>query len=360
MAKATLERDAFLAAASAAERAAERRAKTIPILTHAMIEIRAGEIRISGTNLDQMMTVPVAAETDGEAQLCAPIGNLCRWLAATPKGGQVKITYPAPDTADNVLFEVAAARFQAPTLPAADFPKLGASGDFHAAGKIGPLLAAAATFTSRDEYRYYLNGVFVGRGCVTATDGHQLYWVPLAGLAEGAPECIIPTAAVTLIESMGNDVAVETSQNMWRATGARGQIAVGKLIDGTFPDVTRVKAAPVESPIQFDADAALAALTSVVAVSSERSRGVAVAARDGRLTITCYAGTGGMGEAHVSVEGESAAIGFNGGYLRDVLKVFAGRVVEMHSTTPLNAAAFHAAGTDAELTLMPMRIVGAA
>ena len=109
---------------------------------------------------------------------------------------------------------------------------------------------------STEETRYYLNGIFLHVSDedqpvlkAAATDGHRLarYTLPQPDGAAGMPDVIVPRKAVAelrklLEESLDGNVEIDLSASKVRFTlgGEGGVVLTSKLIDGTFPDYSRV------------------------------------------------------------------------------------------------------------------------
>ncbi len=106
---------------------------------------------------------------------------------------------------------------------------------------------------STEETRYYLNGIFLhvaedSTGPVlkaAATDGHRLarYTVTRPEGAAGMPDVIVPRKCVgeirkLLDEAEGNvEISLSASKIRFQLGNA---VLTSKLIDGTFPDYSRV------------------------------------------------------------------------------------------------------------------------
>ena len=147
--------------------------------------------------------------------------------------------------------------FSLATLPKEDFPVMATSEystNFSAPAPVLRRLFDKAKFAiSTEETRYYLNGVYmhVAAGedgqvlrCV-ATDGHRLARIdaPLPAGAEGMAGVIVPRKTVNEMRKLLDDdeaqIAVSVSETKIRfATPAI--TLTSKVIDGTFPDYTRV------------------------------------------------------------------------------------------------------------------------
>lgn len=110
------------------------------------------------------------------------------------------------------------------------------------------LLKAAALATSKEETRYYLNGVSVQAGAqgvfLVATDGHRaLVFRQAAECYGGEPiNIIIPLNIITSIK-LNRHVDIgeltQENENRWRLDYC-GTSVIFSCIDGTFPDWRRI------------------------------------------------------------------------------------------------------------------------
>ena len=140
---------------------------------------------------------------------------------------------------------------------------------------------------STEETRYYLNGVYmhvsVGEeGAVlrcVATDGHRFARIdaPLPAGASDMPGVIVPRKTVNELRKLLDDdeaqIAVSVSETKVRfATPVLTMTS--KVIDGTFPDYTRVIPTGNTKRLEVDASEFAKAVDRVATVSSERSRAV--------------------------------------------------------------------------------------
>ncbi len=147
-----------------------------------------------------------------------------------------------------------------PTLPRDDFPVI-VEGDlptsFELPAKVLAELIDNTRFAiSTEETRYYLNGIFLHVSDedqpvlkAAATDGHRLARYTLARPegAEGMPDVIVPrkawrNCASCSTKPLNGNVEIDLSASKIRFTlgGEGGVVLTSKLIDGTFPDYSRV------------------------------------------------------------------------------------------------------------------------
>ncbi len=186
---------------------------------------------------------------------------------------------------------------------------------------------------STEETRYYLNGVYMHIAdsdgnqvlrCV-ATDGHRLARID-AELPEGAenmPGVIVPRKTVGELRKLLDDdeaqIAVSVSETKVRFA-TPGITLTSKVIDGTFPDYTRVIPGGNTRRLEVDASDFAQAVDRVATVSSERSRAVKLALDEDRLVLSVNAPDSGAAEEELGVafNSDPLEIGFNAKYLLEI------------------------------------------
>lgn len=371
--KISIERATLLRAVSQAQSVVERR-NTIPILANVLIEAEGDAVSFRATDLDIEVVDRVNAQVERAGATTVPAVTLHEIVRKLPDGALVGLTH---DTAKGRL-EVSAGRsnFSLATLPREDFPVMTTaeySCNFAASAPVLRRLFDKSKFAiSTEETRYYLNGVYMhvaeaedGRclRCV-ATDGHRLARIdaPLPDAAESMPGVIVPRKTVgelrKLLEDDEAQIAVSVSETKIRF--ATPEITLtSKVIDGTFPDYTRVIPVSNSRKLEVDASEFAKAVDRVATVSSERSRAVKLALDEDRLILSVNAPDSGAAEEELAVAygDERLEIGFNAKYLLEI----ASQVDRENAVFLFNSAAdptMMREGSDASAVyvVMPMRV----
>lgn len=371
--KISVERAVLLKAMGRAQGVVERRT-TIPILSNVLLEAEDGRLRLRATDLDIETLEGLPAMVDRPGAVTAPAHMLHEIVRKLPDGALAVLT---DDPATGRL-EVRAGRsvFRLPTLPREDFPVMASSDyavSFAAKAPVLRRLFDKAKFAiSTEETRYYLNGVYLHLAeaaggpvlrCV-ATDGHRLARVdaPAPEGTAGMAGVIVPRKTVgelrKLLEDDEAEVTVSVSETKIRF--AAGEVSlVSKVIDGSFPDYSRV--IPQANPRRLEVDAAefAHAVDRVATVSSERSRAVKMALSEDRLVLSVNAPDSGAAteELAVAYADEPMEIGFNAKYLLEI----AGQVDRENAVFLFNTAGdptLVREGDDdsAVYVVMPMRV----
>ncbi|HEX9443318.1 MAG TPA: DNA polymerase III subunit beta, partial [Candidatus Binatia bacterium] len=223
---------------------------------------------------------------------------------------------------------------------------------------------------SSDETRYNLNGVFVeeikdGKVRMVATDGHRLAMIdrPIGGLGL-AKGVILPRKGLAelrrLLENAEEGlVSVGFKDNMGLVVKDDVELFM-RLIEGDFPDYTKV--IPKDNPqlARLEQDEFHHALRRVSLLSSERYKGIKMELKPGKVAIT--ANNPELGEAVEEIEieypGKALTVGFNARYLMDVLAVLgAGGDVELALKDDVSPSILRKADDDGYLyVIMPMRL----
>ncbi len=371
--KVSIERSALLKAMSQAQSVVERR-NTIPILANVLIEAEGATVSFRATDLDIEVVDKTPAMVERAGATTVGAHTLHEIVRKLPDGAMVELI----DDGASGRLEVNAGRsnFSLATLPKEDFPVMASSEyecNFTANSAVLRRLFDKSKFAiSTEETRYYLNGVYMhaadGDGgqklrCV-ATDGHRLARIDadLPAGADGLPGVIVPRKTVgelrKLLDDDDADIAVSVSETKIRF--ATPEITLtSKVIDGSFPDYTRVIPQGNTRRLEVDAAEFAKAVDRVSTVSSERSRAVKLALDEDRLVLSVNAPDAGAAEEELAVayNDERLEIGFNAKYLLEI----AGQVDRENAVFMFNSSGdptLMREGNDesAVYVVMPMRV----
>ena len=284
--KFSIERAALLKAVSQAQSVVERR-NTIPILANVLIEAAEGEVSFRATDLDIEVVDKAIAQVERAGATTVSATTLHEIVRKLPDGALVSLTSDA--AAGRLTVEAGRSNFSLATLPKEDFPVMASSeyaSNFTAkAADLRRLFDKSKFAISTEETRYYLNGVYMhiadGDGgkklrCV-ATDGHRLARIDCE-MPEGAadmPGVIVPRKAVGELRKLldDDDMKIAVSVSETKVRFATPDISLtSKVIDGTFPDYTRVIPQGNTRKLEVDAADFARAVDRVATVSSEIGR----------------------------------------------------------------------------------------
>ena len=373
--KVTIERSTLLKALGHVQRVVERRT-TIPILSNVLLRTEGDGLLLKATDLDLEVTEALPATVTEAGGTTLPAHTLHDIVRKLPDGGEVTLEL-GTDGARLSLVS-GRSRFQLQCLPEADFPSLAVGDMPHAFSVRGSTLRALLERTgfamSTEETRYYLNGVYVhapapeSGGAPTlrfvSTDGHRLAQVeaPAPEGCAGIPGVILPRKAAVevlrLVEDPEADVVIAMSSTKMRLTfGAT--VLTSKLIDGTFPDYTRVIPKANDKTLVVNKATFAAAVDRVSTISADRGRAVKVSADDNRLTLSVSHPDSGSAveELDVGYADAPIEIGFNSRFLIEVVNQMETDEVVIRMSDPGAAVLVSdRSGSGALCVLMPMRI----
>ena len=371
--KISMERGALLKAVSQAQSVVERR-NTIPILANVLIEAEGENVQFRATDLDIEVVDKTLAQVHRAGATTVSAVTLHEIVRKLPDGALVTLTEDG--ASGRLSVEAGRSNFSLATLPKEDFPVMASSeyaSNFSAPAPLLRRLFDKAKFAiSTEETRYYLNGVYMHVAdadggkvlrCV-ATDGHRLARID-GDLPEGAsemPGIIVPRKTVGEMRKLLDDddlnVAVSVSETKVRF--ATPEITLtSKVIDGTFPDYTRVIPAGNTKRLEVDASEFAQAVDRVATVSSERSRAVKLTLESDRLVLSVNSPDSGAAEEELAVAygDEELEIGFNAKYLLEIAsQVDRENAVFLFNSSGDPTLMREGNDTSAVYVVMPMRV----
>jgi DNA polymerase-3 subunit beta len=371
--KISIERGELLKALSQAQSVVERR-NTIPILANVLIEAEGRDVTFRATDLDIEVIDKAPAQVERAGATTVSAVMLHEIVRKLPDGALVALTDDG--ASGRLTVDAGRSNFSLATLPREDFPVMASSEyetNFSApAPTLRRLFDKSKFAISTEETRYYLNGVYmhIATGengqvlrCV-ATDGHRLARIDsaLPDGADGMPGVIVPRKTVGELRKLLDDddvtIAVSVSETKIRFA-TPGITLTSKVIDGTFPDYTRVIPQGNTRKMEVDAAEFAKAVDRVATVSSERSRAVKLVIEDDLLTLSVNAPDSGAAEEQLNVaySDERLEIGFNAKYLLEI----AGQVDRENAVFMFNSSGdptLMREGSDetAIYVVMPMRV----
>ncbi|KFI31162.1 DNA polymerase III subunit beta [Haematobacter massiliensis] len=332
--KISIERGALLKAVGQAQSVVERR-NTIPILANVLIEAEGDRVSFRATDLDIEVLDCAPAEVSRAGTTTVSAVTLHEIVRKLPDGALVTLT--DDPTAGRLTVQAGKSTFTLATLPKEDFPMMASSeyvSTFKAPAAVLRRLFDKSKFAiSTEETRYYLNGVYMHTAtsedgpvlrCV-ATDGHRLARIdaPLPVGAENMPGVIVPRKTVgelrKLLDEDEMEITVSVSETKVRFATPTITLT-SKVIDGTFPDYTRVIPLGNTRKLEVDAAEFAKAVDRVATISSERSRAVKLSIDEDRLVLSVNAPDAGAAEEELAVAygDERLEIGFNAKYLLEI------------------------------------------
>ena len=362
-----VDKDVLLNAVAQIQGVVETR-KTLPILSHMLVEAVDSQIILFSTDLEVGIRVEINAEILEAGNIALPakrFHDILRELPPSP----IKMVVDK----DLVLtIRCERAEFRLKGMPKEEFPQLPnmEGGEIISISKqiLKDMISKTIFAISSDQTRYSLAGVFFQIKDdlrMVATDGHRLAITrrPRTDI-EGDlnKEAIIPKKALSEILRMLRDdekaikVHFVDSQIIFQF---QSSTLISRLIEEQFPNYSAVIPQPGEKKVIINKDPFWGALKRTSAIGGERATPTKIDFKKKQLLITCT--NLDLGEAKESVdieyEGDDVTIGFNAKYLMDFLGAIEEDQILIHLTDSLSPTLFQPLGKDYyQCVIMPMRI----
>lgn len=347
--------------------AVERR-QTLPVLGNVLLDASGGKLSVAATDLEVELKAEADIPADEDGRITVPARKLHDICKSLPD--EVRVDFSLKD--DRAQVRAGKSRFSLTTLPADEFPSLGelesASRFSVSANVLAQSLSRTSFAMAQQDVRYYLNGVMIELlenqiRCV-ATDGHRLALndAVVPGQAGDGSQVIIPRKGVQELLRVLPDseelATVELTANHIRVSLPDVRFT-SKLIDGRFPDYQRVIPQNNDKEVLLPRDALRAALSRAAILSNEKYKGIRLLLSDDCLQIQTHnpEQEEAQDELVIEYQGEALEIGFNVGYLLDVLNTLDCEEVRMSLRDSNSSCLISEANSNAaQYVVMPMRL----
>ena len=362
-------REALLEPLQAVAGIIERR-HTLPILSNVLLSRKDAHIDFVATDIEIEITTSMTVEGPGEEKrITVGARKLVDILRALPEGSEVQLVLQDR----RLQVKSGKSRFNLQTLAAEDFPRLAlaeaSATTFTVPQKLlRSLLGLVQYAMAQQDIRYYLNGLLMviedEQLKLVATDGHRLAYASrkVGGKNLARQEVILPRKTIIelskLLEESDEPVTIDLSPAQARFKFGN-VVLVSKLVDGKFPDYGRVIPQNQPKKLKLDRITLLQALQRAAILTSDKFRGVRWVLGDGSLKISCSntEQEEAQEELDVPYKGEPLDIGFNVGYIVDVLNNLDVAEVECGLGDANSSALFTLPErSDFKYVVMPMRI----
>nr|WP_298250137.1 DNA polymerase III subunit beta [uncultured Halomonas sp.] len=366
--KFSISREALLRPLTLVAGVVERR-QTLPVLSNVLIQVGEEEVALTGTDLEvELIGRTVASRVEESGGVTVPARKLMDICKSLPDQAEIQLSLED----GRAVLRSGRSRFTLSTLPVAEFPSIEDSqGSVELSlprGMLKHLIDATSFAMAQQDVRYYLNGMLLEMRDnlirAVATDGHRLAVSsrPAELNVESPQKLIVPRKGilelVRLLDDGEDPVSLTLGASHIRAhTG--DFTFTSKLVDGKFPDYERV--VPRGGDKVFIADRAelRQVLSRTAILSNEKYRGVRLHLEAGNLKVMANNPEQEEAEENVAIEysGDSLEIGFNVGYLVDVLNAIDEDRIQMTLADSNSSALMEQpGGGDALYVVMPMRL----
>ena len=367
--KFTTEKNEIVDALQMGASIAERR-QTIPILANLRIVARDGKVEITATDLEiQIKTLTEVKKVVEEGEITVSARKMSELCRSLPDNEALEFDL------NNGKLTVSSKNFHADfaTISALDFPELESKEETNSlsisSSALQRLLNKTAFCMASQDVRYYLNGLLVeykgGEVNAVATDGHRLALAtsPLdKTITIDGERQILPRKAVLelskILRQENEDIKITFGNSSLSIQDENLDFST-KLIDGKFPDYEKVLPSGDPNSLEVSKESLQSALSRASVLSNEKYRGVRFALDKNTLKLTANNPEKESAEEFLDVNynGNPMEIGFNIGYLLDVLGTIETDNVELNFYGEESSCLIREPGNQAEVyVIMPMRL----
>ena len=367
--KFTTEKNEIVDALQMGASIAERR-QTIPILANLRIIARDGKVEITATDLEiQIKTLTEVKKIVEEGEITVSARKMSELCRSLPDNEALEFDL------NNGKLTVSSKNFHADfaTISALDFPELESKEETNSlsisSSALQRLLNKTAFCMASQDVRYYLNGLLVeykgGEVNAVATDGHRLALAtsPLdKTITIDGERQILPRKAVLelskILRQENEDIKITFGNSSLSIQDENLDFST-KLIDGKFPDYEKVLPSGEPNSLEVTKEKLQSALSRASVLSNEKYRGVRFALDKNTLKLTANNPEKESAEELIDVNynGNPMEIGFNIGYLLDVLGTIETDNVELNFYGEESSCLIREPGNQAEVyVIMPMRL----
>jgi DNA polymerase-3 subunit beta len=350
---------------------------TLPILSNIILKAKENELSLSSTNLDIYCADKIKAEVSIEGEISVSAVTFFEIVKRLPSGSEVVMTMEEGE--NEIILKCGRSKFNLSTLKTDDFPIISdndlSTNFILSADELIRIIDKTKFAVSNEETRYYLNGIFLHKADrnsiqflrAVATDGHRLaqYDIPLPQGAEEITGIIIPKKTIfelrKVLDDANGDVSISLNENKIKFTFNDLKI-ISKVIDGTFPDYTKV--IPQNNNKNFKTNNnelknAIDRVSAVAANEESKSKAIKLSLEDNKLNLSVESQSKGSANEiiDISYDGDKVDIGFNSKYIIDICNEVDGEEVDISLLDSVSPAII-LDKTDENLffVLMPMRI----
>lgn len=354
--KFTISRIAFTKALNTVSRAISTKT-TIPILTGLKLQVNQNELILTGSDADISIETTVkadnpdnllAVESEGAIVLHARFfTDIVKKLPEDTLTIEVGENFQTMITSGQSSFTING--LDANNYP--HLPEIETNTSIPlAADLLKQIISQTVIAVSNQESRPILTGVHFTLSdtnfLAVATDSHRLSQrkVTLENPVNGSFDFVLPGKSLTELSRMIDDtqdsVTLSVTENQALFT-IGDTLFYSRLLEGNYPDTSRLIPDSFDTRISFDAPELLASIERASLLSHEsRNNVVKITVKPDEKSVTIYGNSPDVGNVEEdmkpkSVEGNELEISFNPDYMKDALRSFSQATINIDFTSAL-------------------------
>ncbi len=358
------EREILADALSTAGRAATSRTGTLPVLSGVRLDVKDGNLTVTGTDLELAIRLGVPVHSDGDGSAVVPARLVADIVKALPAGA-VEVAL----SDDEMSISAGRSQFSVRPLSLSDYPAqvdvdaepVTLSSD-HVADALRQVVRAAST----DDARAVLTGVLLAAEDdglkMVATDSYRLAVrdLPQTSMLSAGQKVLVPGRALAELQRIladGGELTVRLGTR--EAVFETGETRLTtRLIEGEYPNYRNLLPSSYPNLLTVGREALLEALRRVKILAQDSTP---VRLTLGGDTLQLTAITQDVGNAHEEIDaaydGAEMTVAFNPDYLASGIDAVEGDEVTLATMDPMKPAVLRGVGHDEYLyLLMPVRV----
>lgn len=385
--KFTVERDALQHELSHLVRVTEKKS-TIPILSTVLIESEKDAIRLATTDLDVGLVTICTATVSESGAIVLPAKRLFDIVKALPDG-EIVFHRGGGKKGDDTQTSITSggSEFKLATQDKEHFPAIAKSPKETTAlpaAVVHSLVERTIYAITMEESRYALNGALFERDESTlrmvATDGHRLSIAESEMNGSDRHRVIIPKKALAELLNLtaarikeikaGSDSKAKEEAEREGILFARDdnhlffnlghRLLSSRMLAGQFPAYDQVIPKNNGNSVGLSTKQFSEAITRIALMADEKSHGVKLELKKGKLIITAQSTDVGEGKEVLAVDynNDPVEIGFNAVYCRDFLNTISAERITFALNDGQSPALFSPEGDEGyRYIVMPMRLL---
>ena len=350
---------------------------TIPILGNVLLEAKQGRLNLSATDMDITIFDKIKINNiEFEGSTSVPAQILYNVIKELSDDHPIDLSYDQNNKKLHLMSSKS--KFVFSCLSTDEFP-ISSTETFKIsfnleADILKEIIDKTYFASSNEETRYYLNGLYIHTASlnnknylrVVATDGHRLAQYQISSpptITKNNFGVIVPKKLIfelrKLIDEVKENVKIDLSERKIRFS-FNETIIVSKLIDGKFPDYEKVIPKNASNTFSINRKKFLESINRISTISSEKSKAIKLNLNKNKITISANnveEGGSGVEEINIKYNGPSLDIGFNSGYLKEIINQFTlEEITILFSDATAPTIIKDSSKTGALYVLMPMRV----
>ncbi len=312
-------------------------ARMHPILCNVLLKASGGKLSATCYNIDLGINSSMIAVVESSGETTVPHKLLADIVSKVDR--QAAINLELVD--DFLTLRTPAGCYKIAAMSADDFPDLPTVADANAAVvSITEPLKAVLSCCSNDESKQVLTGIhLVANGEVLrleSTDGHRLSVRKQSCSIDGI-DLLIPAKTMQQVLRVDSpEISIASDKHQVSIGFNDGTTIVGRVLDGSFPDVDKLIPSSFEHSLYVDRKALIDSLERLAIVSDGGNSIVQLKAADefGDLSVTAECETGSGSESLMS-NGTLPDLCINVHYLLDGIKTLSSNDIEIKANSSL-------------------------